>query len=385
MKNNKILIKKNSKFSKNIVISFFVFISLVIFYRLLLPYGDEPDFQYRMDRLLFSEHEFFSPYYYIQELLNKFNWKMNEEFVQKIIRIVLTLFLITPLLSILIFKNLFINIMINFGTGTNIMEWENKIKALSLSLLFPSILFSLGIFAEEQFTLILSLFIFLFFDYIFVVMLLFFWIAFIDFGNSIVVLLFIILFHYNKIVYKFFSLKMVILHSIIFISVAFFLGLNLVSYLSSLPIIGDKASLIYEHYTTIYAYVADKYSTIVRPIITMITGVFWLPSNFLVFYLYPIYLIFLFIIVKKSIVLNLNYYNKKYYNEVKSFLSFLSALTLIFFIPLILSGFSNAKYYIFLIPFILYEALKYFKYSSIFYFLLVSNILILIHLFIKTI
>lgn len=175
------------------------------------------------------------------------------------------------------------------------------------------------------------------------------------------------------------------IHSIIFITIAFFVGLNLVYYLSSLPIIGAKASLICEHYTTIYAHVTDKYPTIVRPIITLITGIFWLPSNFLALYLYPIYFISLFLIVKKSIVFNVTNYNKNSYNQVKSFLSFLSALTVIFFMPLVLNGFSNAKYYVFLIPFILQEALKYFKYSSIFYFLLTSNIFILLHLFIKII
>lgn len=376
---------KNITISKNIIITIFTFFILISFFRLLLPYGDEPDFLYRINKLLFDEHSVYSPYYYFQDLLNSFNWTSNEGLIEKIIRIVLTIFLVLPLLMILIFKNFFKNIVLLMNNKLSTIDWENKIKALSLSLLFPSILYSLGVFAEEQFTLILSLFIFLFFDYLFLIMLFFFWIAFIDFGNSIVVLLFIFLFLYNKIIYKFFSLKMVMIHSMIFITIAFFVGSNLVYYLSSLPIIGDKASLIYEHYTTIYASISDKYPTIVRPLITLITGIFWLPSNFLVLYLYPIYLIFLFFIVKKSILFNVINYNKNSYNQVKSFLSFVSALTLIFVMPLVLNGFSNAKYYVFLIPFILCEALKYFKYSSIFYFLLASNIFILLHLFIKTI
>lgn len=376
---------KNITISKNIIITIFTFFILISFFRLLLPYGDEPDFLYRINKLLFDEHSVFSPYYYFQDLLNGFNWTSNEGLIEKIIRIVLTIFLVLPLLMILIFKNFFKNIVLLMNNKLSTIDWENKIKALSLSLLFPSILYSLGVFAEEQFTLILSLFIFLFFDYLFLIIILSFWIAFIDFGNSIVVLLFIILFYYNKIIYKLFSLKVVMIHSIIFITIAFFVGLNLVYYLSSLPIIGAKASLIYEHYTTIYAYVTDKYPTIVRPIITLITGIFWLPSNFLALYLYPIYFISLFLIVKKSIVFNVTNYNKNSYNQVKSFLSFLSALTVIFFMPLVLNGFSNAKYYVFLIPFILQEALKYFKYSSIFYFLLTSNIFILLHLFIKII
>jgi len=357
----------------------------VFFYRFLLPYGDEPDFLYRIDRLLFSEHHILSPYYYFQGLLNTFDWQTNENIIQKLIRIILTIFLLMPLLLILIFKNTFIKIMIKLSNKLTFTEWNNRIKALSLSLLFPSMLFFLGVFAEEQFTLIISLFIFLFFDYLLLIFILLFWISCIDLGNSIVVLSFIILFYYYKSIYKLFSLKIVIIHSIIFIIIAFTVGLNLVYYLTELPIIGDKASFIYESYTTIYAYVTDKYPIIFRPIITLITGIFWLPSNFLVVYLYPIYFIYLFFIIKKSIILNITNHNKNSYNKVKSFLSFLSGLTLIFFIPLILNGFSNAKYYIFLIPFILYAALKYFKYSSIFYFLLVSNIFILLHLFIKTI
>lgn len=182
---------KNITISKNIIITIFTFFILISFFRLLLPYGDEPDFLYRINKLLFDEHSVFSPYYYFQDLLNGFNWTSNEGLIEKIIRIVLTIFLVLPLLMILIFKNFFKNIVLLMNNKLSTIDWENKIKALSLSLLFPSILYSLGVFAEEQFTLILSLFIFLFFDYLFLIIILFFWIAFIDFGNSIVVLLFI--------------------------------------------------------------------------------------------------------------------------------------------------------------------------------------------------
>lgn len=363
-----------SKKSLKIVL---VYIALASIYRFLLPFGDEPDFLYRLNLLLEKEHLFYSPYYYFQNTLNSLNWNSNEYFLKNILRLGMLIFSLSPLFLILIFKKQFINKMIFYDNKVLYIEWRRRIDALSLTLLFPSILFYLGVLGEEQFTLILSLYIFLFWNFKKIVILLLLLMSFIDLGNSLVVLFFIFLVIYFKYINKFGS-RIMIYNMFIFILMAYFFGLELIKYISMIPVFEDKASSIYEAYTTTYAAITSKYPSFIRPFITIMSGVFWLPSNFFVFYLYPFYFLILFYLNIKSLGL-INKANTSI--DIKNNLRlFLSSMSFIFIAPLIANGFSVAKYYVFLIPFIMTTSLYFFRFRSIFYFLVISNFLIFLHL-----
>ena len=358
-----------------------VYVVLASIYRFLLPFGDEPDFQYRLNSMLEKQHLLYSPYYYFQNILKSLNWNSDEYFLKNIVRLGILLFSLSPLFLILLFKKQFINKMIFYDNKILYIEWSRRIDALSLTLLFPSILFYLGVLAEEHFTLILSLYIFLFWKFNKIVLLLLLFISFIDVGNSLIVLFFIFLVSCFKYINKFGS-RFMIFSMFISILLAYFLGLEVIHYISMIPIFEEKFSFIYEQYTTTYLTVSSKYPSFIRPFITIMSGVFWLPSHFYVLYLYPFYFLILFYLNIKS----LDLINKENISvDVKNNLRlFLSSMSFIFICPLIANGFSIAKYYVFLIPFIMIISLYFFRFRSIFFFLVISNFLIFLQLlFIK--
>lgn len=137
----------------------------------------------------------------------------------------------------------------------------------------------------------------------------------------------------------------------------------LVSYLilllSSVPILSDKVTGVYEAYRTYYSYVATKYPLIFRPFITFMTFVFMTPAKIGAYILYPIYGIILIIAIKKFLKKSFLHENKE------SFIYFITPIVFIISIVFILPGYSQAKYYIFMLPFILYGLLKVFKFKSI--------------------
>ena len=57
--------------------------------------------------------------------------------------------------------------------------------------------------------------------------------------------------------------------------------------------------------------------------------------------------------------------------------SYLASILLIFMIPMILPGFSNGKYYVFIVPYILNVANFYYEKNKLFYFILICNLIIL--------
>lgn len=50
------------------------FIVFTIIARFILPFGDEPDFDFRWNDLIYSEYTVFSPYNYFHDTLNSFNY-----------------------------------------------------------------------------------------------------------------------------------------------------------------------------------------------------------------------------------------------------------------------------------------------------------------------
>lgn len=369
--------------SKSNLIVIFSFILLLCFYRFILPYGDEPDFLVRLNALLNQDLSYLNPYNMFQNLLNQYNWSTGENIYQKLIRIMITLTLVTPLLVLIIFNKVIFSIIWNFNKSISLKAWNISIRSLSLSLIFPSIIYYIGILAEEQYTLILSLLIFVFLRSNLMIALIVFLIGAVDFGNSIVAVTFVVLCHLNKFILSKFGVKSVILTCLGIISLSMVLGLSALQYLTNLPYIGEKSARIHNDYTYIYTDIADKYPVALRPIITFITGMFWLPDhNFLTFYLYPFYFYFLYQIIRYAFSYYITNIKLRTKFELNDFVFFISGLTIIISIPLILNGYSTAKYYVFIIPFIMHEAVKIYKFKSIFYVLIFSNILILGHLII---
>jgi len=347
--------------SKQYVILILSYITLMVIYRIILPYADEPDFYFRVHDVIYSNLSIFSPYYYFQDIMSNYQWEEIEtESIKHIfLRIIITLVTVVPILLL-----------------TLVNRNSDKNKALLISLVFPGMIYYVGILGEEQFTLVLSLMIFLFWDKTIIKLLLLLLISYIDFGNAVVVLGFIAFFTYFRFILSNFSIKIFYFNIFGILIISYIVGINFLTLLLGLPVIGDKAATIFEHYTTIYAYVATKYSLILRPVVTFFTMIFMTPSKIGAYLLYPIYGILLFVSIFKIHNVQ-NQDLKKYY-----LLNFLVPIVFVMFMTFILPGYSQAKYYIFLLPFFSLVILNLYSLKKVFNFLIFSNLVVVMHLII---
>lgn len=374
------------------LISSFLFIIFSFVSRILFPFGDEPDFTVRAPRVIFGEYPFWSPYYIFHDILSKLNpislckidssptsfWSYietncTESIEQILIRLFITIIIVLPLLYAITFRKSFVTIMrfINFKLPIN--EWNNRLDTLSITILFPSILYYLGIFAEEQFTLLLSLFIFLFWGSLFLIYVIIFLIMSIDLGNSIVVLTFV-LFSYSFILLsKKISLKFSILCMIGVVLFAFIIGFSFLTYLENISFLASKAEAMYNKGLKF----ENKYPVILRPIITFMTSIFMTPSGIKVGLLYLFYGPMLIWIIYKINVLRKNL-NSKDFN--KKYILFFSVFTTILFFVFLFPDYSFGKYYVFMIPFLFIVILDMFKKIRILQFFIITNVILYLHL-----
>jgi hypothetical protein len=149
--------------------------------------------------------------------------------------------------------------------------------------------------------------------------------------------------------------------------------------LEKIPVIGEQAADIYRVYTTVWGYVATKYPVILRPVITFLVAVFMTPSKLGLYILYPVYF---YVLVSSYFKL---YANATKYAEQKDMLfSFTTPIVFVISVVFILPGYSQAKYYMFLMPFIIHSLLSIYSIKKIYYFLTISNILVIVFLAIKS-
>jgi len=345
-------------------------VCFLVLFRFFLPYGDEPDFYFRVDDLLSGKLVFFSPYYYIQDFLNAFEWfGVEETFQQKSLRLVITLLLLAPFFLLVLFRNIIIKYFIGFKTNEEVRDISLRIDAIALSMLFPGMIYHLGLFAQEQITLLLSLLVFIFFKQRLILLLVLFLMSLIDIGNMIVVTFFVLFFKVFDLLRIKFGCVFLLLLLLLLSASAYMIGMDFIGFLSKLPIIGDKAAGIYHDYTTFYAYVSTKYPILLRPIITFFTFVFMTPSKLGAYLLYPVYAFMLLFSICKIM---------RSSNKV-ALVYLMVPICFVVMVVFILPGYSQAKYYIFLVPFMMYALLYVFSFNKLSCFLFISNIVVLIH------
>lgn len=350
----------------------FLLIKLIIVYRLLLPFSDEPDFLVRVDKILYNKN-LYSHYYFFKDYILEWGIYNNfeyEEFFHKVLRILITIFALTPILLVVLFKNIAINNLLYYS--------KEKYYSFVVSLFLPGMIYYLGVFGEEQFTLILSLLVFIFFNSILMLILLLSYITIIDFGNGLVVFLFVILFKSILYLSTKLSIKIVLILLLIMVFLSYIFGLELILIFNIFPIISDYSSVIYNDYSNEHSYVYEKYPIILRPIITFMTFIFMTPNKVGVYILYGISFLFILIIIIKMFK-NINTISKQ------KIVYFITPIFFILSCVFVLPGFSNAKYYIFTFPFILYGMQYFYNIKNIFIFLLFLNLVVILMLTINVI
>lgn len=362
-----------------------MFVTFVFIARFVFPFGDEPDYNYRSSALITQYYPWWTPYYWLENYLDLVDipsqcniqagslsiWaKVDSEtcfvsFEQNLIRWFIVVFVSFPLLIALIFRKFFVSLAKIGGVRKSSVEWTMRLNAVGLALIFPSIIYYISVFSHEQFTLVLSLFVFLFWGTAYVIPILFL-MYMVDFGNTLVVMFFIFSyylvltlskkFHFKKILYIFLFLTLFIL----------FFRNELLGLLSKIPAISNKiismSSLLEERG------LVEKYPVIFRPVITFMTGIFMTPSGVKVPFFYVIIVVYVFIKSKSST------FND---NQLAFFIA--SAFTVLSFVFL-LPNYVFAKYYVFLIPFLIYSFIDFDGFKNMRLYIAISTSLVFLNL-----
>ncbi|RNF48805.1 hypothetical protein EBI00_13895 [Marinomonas hwangdonensis] len=373
------------------LIVFFSFIILLLISRVLFPFADEPDWIARAPLVLFGDHSLWSPYYIFSNFLNQLNiensvcqpvagalsfWaeissSCTESLEEIIIRFSVTLFVILPILFIIIFRNFFILLMNLVNLRLSKEEWNYRIDSLALTIIFPGILYYLGVLAEEQFFLVVSLYIFLFWGFWLPISLLLMVLSTIDFGNTVVVLFFILsVMFFSKI--RNYNRKLFFSFFLFFLFLAYFIGFRFLELFSQISFLGgsfsSKSDAIYQVLND--SDLVEKYPVILRPIITLMSFIFMTPSGVKVPVLYVAIFILIFTLTLKV------FRGKNKLLDVYWFVPFFSTIFFVFLFP----NYANAKYYVFVMPFLVYASLNYYSRNVVFVFFVASTLLVFFHL-----
>ncbi|PMF66072.1 hypothetical protein BCV10_23715 [Vibrio lentus] len=167
-----------------------------------------------------------------------------------------------------------------------------------------------------------------------------------------------------------FKTKMII--SLLICSLCFVVGIEMLTMLFSIPILGSIASVIYEHYTEIYTDVATKYPLILRPFVTFMTGVFMTSDGVKsIIALLLSFLAFCNLIYKSYLVNEFSGFGNKRSLELLAVVAFILSFSFV------LPGYTNAKYYIFLLPAIMLSSINLFGLSKVILFNFAMSCLVL--------
>jgi hypothetical protein len=362
-----------SRFGVRIV---FAFCMLALAFRATLPFGDEPDFTVRAVELIENDFPAWTPYYWLSSRLQHLNVINNcaivasptgvmahidavscEEGVGQVLgRTLFMILLVSPVLLLVAWRGLGLRILTATVKGA-LDDLNRRIDALGLSLLLPGMVYYLGLLSHEQLTLLLSLFIFFFWGNWLIVVGLLGLIASLDLGNAVIVAAFLTINIGITWAIAILGIKRTSVLLGGFLVYVYFNGVDGLKYISYFPPLESKVKAILEDFSDTDYF--DKYTLILRPVITFMTGIFMTPSGVKIFPLFVIYGIALLL------MLNRLTFNDKH-GKSPYIPALLSAVFTIMFFSFLLPNYANAKYYIFVTPFILHSALTVFTRRSIF-------------------
>ena len=190
-------------------------------------------------------------------------------------------------------------------------------------------------------------------------------VAFFDRGSAFLYLLFVF--------YRYFWISFIIksrLLTLFFASLLIFIityyGLNFLRLLEFLPIYGEKLHAVWKAYSTYYAYVYDNYSPLLRPILTFSGFFAFTPQAYGTVWIGLIIYIVIYSILLINVAKSLA--NKNYQLKLSRSVfgnTFLPAVIFILCSVILMPGYSNVKYYLFLLPLILEGLQSYFHMKTL--------------------
>lgn len=360
-----------SLFGLRIVLAFCV---LVLAFRGTLPFGDEPDFEVRAVELVENEFPAWTPYHWLSGSLQRLDVRSNcvvmatptaitariygdrcsEETGQILGRSLLMILLVSPVLIVVAWRGLARAVLIA-TVKEKPSSLNQRIDALGLSLLMPGMIFYLGLLSHEQLTLLISLFVFFFWGSWLIVASLLALIWSLDMGNAVVVATFAIIYMVttklaNRLGFKWATLMVGLLLLSAYVS-----GVEGLTYLQHVPLLEPKVTAIL--HKAVNADFHDKYPVILRPLVTLLTGIFMTPSGVKILPLYAVYGVGLIAMVTRL---------RLRLGTEPDLILLLSVLTTIMLFTFLMPDYANAKYYIFLAPFVVQAALTVFSRAWVF-------------------
>jgi hypothetical protein len=369
-----------------------LFIGLSFVGRFLFPFGDEPDFEVRSLGVVSSDdHPWWSPYAIFHKIYAGFDrngiceiqstpfslWAhipgaCGEDLQQILSRFALTVLVALPLMAVLVFPKFFVSIIDPKCRRLTPGEWTLRLDAVALTLLLPSVVMSLGVFAEEQLVVGLSLLLLLTLPRPICVALLLFLIFSLDMGNGVVVLTAVLATMANRFIARKFGWRTLLAVVAAQLAVVLVVGFIFIDVFSSVGFLADKVSGMVSVLSDGDGQ-AEKYPVIFRPVITFMTAVFMTSESVKVI---PLYLVFgtvawtgaaRFRRLEHSMVESpYGFFRRRGvagFDECRLLL--LTAIHVVLLFVFLLPTYSNAKYYLFLLPFIVVSALQVYSRNTI--------------------
>lgn len=361
----------------------FIFTLFLLLYRLVLPFGDEPDFVVRSHELLYGDFPMWSPYFWMKSSYDFFNTDSNcnihssvlsfwasidpiscsEDMGQIFGRILLTMVVVSPILAMLIFHRTSVRI-VKVVCGISSFDADARLTAMGFALLVPGMIYYLSLLSPEALTLSLSLMIFIFWNNLAVVLGVIWLIASIDFGNAFVVLLFVFYLSVTEKFFRRFGLKKTIALFFLVVISSYLVGEKILFWMQGAPFVSNKALALLEVFEEFNF--SEKYPVFLRPVVTFMTAVFMTPSGVKVIAIYILYIFLVGLAIGRLIKINLKRRSGTlgYHKYIKldrsdtATISMMCAISFIFSIDYILPNYANAKYFIFLMPFLIKPMLR---------------------------
>lgn len=386
------------------LIAYVFFIVSILFMSTLIPYGDEPDFEIRYERLQNEEISKFDLHHYVnffpqlgqgedciyESGSKSILAKISPECIALNLSVVPyklfhVLFITAPIFFLVVFRKQAYRLFFS-STNESFIDWERKVDATILGILLPSAVYAFSFVSQEVFSYSLLFLLLIISRSPFWVSLLLLWIFLLDFGAFLVAGTFISSLVFFLAIRKKISLVAVFWCAGILIFFSYIIGEELLIYLAGINI-QSKFSEVQNAISSKEAY--ENYPLIIRPVIAVLSLSFMTASGiksialYLFWAILAIYFMFRlyhFCGLKKNAHLSSRSY--KWFSEKTSqaVIGFLGMVTTIFCIVLIAPTHTNAKYYIFMLPFAVYPLLYLFNRYILLFVILFSSILLYLNI-----
>lgn len=382
-----------------------LFVVNVIALRILVPYGDDPDYMYRFSQLAATENQpIWSPYRLFHDDLNDLLasappvrpvdssplglWAhldptQDAESPQRIIsRLLITLVIVAPLLVSLTFMR--------EDEGTSSSQLKHSLRsgignlrgATALAVCLPSTAYYASTLSHEQLVLVLSLGISLIWNVLPIVVIFLGLILSLDAGNGLVIAAFLIVAKLALFMRMHRRKKMLWLTTAMLVLSALIFGYAWISILEAIPFVREESTAILSSMQG--NQLVNKYPILLRPVITYMTFVFSTPSNIKAPIAYLMAAAGLGLTCWRASVnrRRVERIDAKKDSEVISEENalILIGVTEILVLVLSLPTYANAKYFVFLAPVFLLAPLRIFGAERLFGFCLLLSLLVHVQL-----